>query len=69
MNSLKVLQYTYWQNGDSFVGFLNVYPDNSTWGNSLVELEKALVKIYEARQEENRRLAKIRKAGIIRIPA
>ena len=63
------LQYTYWQDGGFFVGFLDDYPDDSTQGVSLAELEEALVEVYEIRQEEKKHLAAIRKAGRIRIPA
>ena len=63
------LEYTYWQDGEFFVGFLNDYPEDSTQGVSLTELEEALIEVYEIRQEEKLRLAKIRKAGKIRIPA
>jgi hypothetical protein len=63
------LQYTYWQDGSFFVGFLNNYPDDSTQGLSLPELEDALIEIYEIKQEEKENLAKIRKTGMIKIPA
>jgi len=63
------LQYTYWNDGAFFVGFLNDYPDDSTQGVSLTELEEALVEIYEVKQEEKRHLAKIRKIGKIKLPA
>jgi len=63
MNRLKILQYTYWQNGDFFFGFLNDYPEDSTQGDSLGELEEALTKIHETRQEEKRLLAKIRRTS------
>lgn len=63
------LQYTYWQDGELFVGFLNEYPDDSTQGDSLKELEEALVEVYEIKQEEKEHLAKIRKTGTVRIPA
>jgi len=63
------LQYTYWQDGDFFVGFLDDYPNDSTQGVSLAELEEALVEVYEIRQEEKKHLAEIRKTGKIRIPA
>jgi hypothetical protein len=69
MEAKMELQYTYWQDGDFFVGFLNDYPDDSTQGISLAELEEALVEIYEIRQEEIKHLAEIRKTGKIRIPA
>jgi hypothetical protein len=63
------LEYTYWQDGAFFVGFLNDYPDDSTQGVSLAELEEALIEVYEIRQEEKEHLAKIRKTGRVRIPA
>jgi hypothetical protein len=63
------LQYTYWQDGTFFVGFLNDYPDDSTQGISLQELEEALIEIYEVKQEEKERLAAIRKTGKIKLPA
>ena len=67
-NSME-MEYTYWQNGEYFVGYLNDYPDDSTQGLTLSELEEALVEIYEIRQEEKKHLAEIRKTGKIRIPA
>jgi predicted RNase H-like HicB family nuclease len=63
------LEYTYWKNGDFYVGFLNNYPQDSTQGLSLEELEEALSEVYEIRQEEKRHLATIRKIGTIKIPA
>jgi predicted RNase H-like HicB family nuclease len=63
------LLYTYWQDGQFFVGFLNDYPDDSTQGVSLAELEEALVEVYEIKQEEKKHLAEIRKTGKIKIPA
>jgi predicted RNase H-like HicB family nuclease len=63
------LEYTYWQDGEFFVGFLNDYPEDSTQGMSLSELEEALLEVYEIRQEEKERLTAIRKIGKIKIPA
>jgi hypothetical protein len=63
------LEYTYWKDGEYFVGFLNNYPDDSTQGVSLKELEEALIEIYEVKQEEKKHLAAIRKSGKIKIPA
>ena len=63
------LEYTYWQDGEFFIGFLNDYPDDSTQGLTLGELEEALVEVYEIRQEEKKHLASIRKTGKIKIPA
>ena len=63
------LEYTYWQDGAFFVGFLNDYPDDSTQGVSLKELEEALIEIYEIKQEEKKHLAASRKIGRIKLPA
>jgi len=63
------LDYTYWQDGKFYVGFLNDYPNDSTQGLSLSELEEALIEVYEIRQEEKKHLAAIRKSGKIRLPA
>jgi hypothetical protein len=63
------LEYTYWQDGAFFVGFLDNYPDDSTQGFSLEELEEALIEIYEVKQEEKKHLAAIRKTGRIKISA
>jgi hypothetical protein len=63
------LEYTYWQDGVFFVGFLNDYPEDSTQGLSLAELEEALVEVYEIKQEEKKHLAEIRKTGKLEIPA
>jgi hypothetical protein len=63
------LDYTYWQDGVFFVGFLNEYPDDSTQGLTLTELEEALIEVYEIRQEEKKHLAAIRKTGKQKIPA
>jgi hypothetical protein len=52
------LEYTYWQNGNFFVEFLNDYPEDSTQGVSLAELEEALTEIYEIKQEEKNILRK-----------
>ncbi len=35
---MKNVQYTFWQDGDFFLGFLNDYPDYETQGYSKVEL-------------------------------
>ena len=63
------LTYTYWQDVEFFVGFLNDYPDDSTQGLSIAELEEALIEIYEIKQEEKKHLASIRKTGKLRLPA
>ena len=63
------LTYTYWQDGEFLVGFLDDYPDDSTQGLSIDELEEALIEVYEIKQEEKKHLASIRKTGKLRLPA
>jgi len=63
------LNYTYWQDGEFFIGFLDDYPEGSTQGLSLPELEEALAEVYEIKQEEKEHLAAIRKTGKISVPA
>lgn len=35
---MKVTKFTYWQDGDYYLGFLNDYPDYQTQGTSKEEL-------------------------------
>lgn len=35
---MRKLQYTFWQDGEFFIGFLNDYPDYETQGYSKEEL-------------------------------
>lgn len=35
---MRTLEYTYWQDGDFFIGHLNSYPDHETQGYSKDEL-------------------------------
>jgi predicted RNase H-like HicB family nuclease len=35
---MKTVQYTFWQDGDFFLGYLNDYPDYHTQGYSKEEL-------------------------------
>jgi hypothetical protein len=44
---MKELNYTYWQSGKWFIGFLNDYPEHQTEGKSINELEKMLLSLYE----------------------
>ena len=41
------LGYTYWRDGEFYVGYLDMWPDHSTQGYSLEELEEALKELYE----------------------
>ena len=35
---MKTVQYTFWQDGEFFIGYLNDYPDYQTQGYSKAEL-------------------------------
>jgi len=39
---MKTLKFTYWQDGDYYLGFLNDYPDYETQGKSKAELISSL---------------------------
>ncbi len=48
---MKTLRYTFWQDGEFFLGFLNDYPDYETQGYSkeeLIENLKDLLKDIES---------------------
>ena len=62
------IAYTYWESDDGWlVGYLNNYTDHLTQGHDLSELETMLADIYQIRQDEEKRLAKKRKNGILRL--
>ena len=39
---MKTTKYTYWQDGEFFLGYLNEYPDYVTQGGSKEELTRQL---------------------------
>ena len=48
---MKTVQYTFWQDGEFFLGYLNDYPDYHTQGYSkeeLMENLKDLLKEFES---------------------
>jgi predicted RNase H-like HicB family nuclease len=44
---MKKLEYTYWKDGEFFLGYLNDYPDHMTQGKTLKELEEMLKSLYK----------------------
>jgi predicted RNase H-like HicB family nuclease len=44
---MSKLKYTYWQEGDMWLGYLEEYPDYMTQGESQTELELNLRDIYQ----------------------
>lgn len=50
---MRALKYTFWQDGEFYIGFLNDYPDYETQGFSkseLVENLKSLLKDIESEE-------------------
>ncbi len=43
---MKQTGYVYWQDGELWLGYLNVFPDYVTQGGSLADLEVHLQDIY-----------------------
>lgn len=39
-------KYIYWQDGDTWLGFLEEYPDYWTQGETMEELEENLMDVY-----------------------
>ena len=44
---MKNTSYVYWQDGDMWLGYLEDYPDYSTQGESLNDLEDHLRDLYK----------------------
>ena len=42
-----MINFTYWKDGDFWIGYLNEYQDYQTQGESLQELEENLKDIYK----------------------
>jgi predicted RNase H-like HicB family nuclease len=43
---MKILAYTYWQDGDAWLGYLDEFPDYLTQGESLNDLKDHLGDLY-----------------------
>jgi hypothetical protein len=43
---MKTLAYTYWQDGDAWLGYFDESPDYITQGESLADLKNHLVDLY-----------------------
>ncbi len=53
MSFMKTVRYTFWRDGDFFIGFLNEFPDYQTQGYSkeeLIENLKDLLKYVESNE-------------------
>jgi predicted RNase H-like HicB family nuclease len=49
---MKTIKYTFWQDGEFFIGFLNDYPDYETQGYSKEELLDNLKSLLEDIESE-----------------
>jgi predicted RNase H-like HicB family nuclease len=43
---MKTLDFTYWQDGNDWVGYLDEFPDYTTQGSSLDDLRAHLADLY-----------------------
>ena len=44
---MTLLKYTYWQDGEMWLGYLEEYPDYMTQGKNMEELQENLKDIYQ----------------------
>ena len=44
---MKQLGFTYWQDGDAWLGYLDEFPDYMTQGSSLSGLREHLLDLYQ----------------------
>jgi len=44
---MTLLKYTYWQDGEMWIGYFEEFPDYLTQGESLEELQENLKDIYQ----------------------
>ena len=54
-------KFTYWQDGDMWLGYLQDYPDYMTQGKTLAELEENLKDIY--RELTGGKISQVRKVA------
>ena len=45
--SMNKIRYTYWQDGDTWLGYLEQFPDYWTQGDSFEELQENLRELYD----------------------
>lgn len=59
------IKYSYWQEGDFWLGYIEEYPDYLTQGESLEELKDNLKDIY--RDLKSNKIPAVRKSGELEI--
>jgi hypothetical protein len=43
---MKTMDFTYWQDGEAWLGYLDEFPDYLTQGESLADLKEHLADLY-----------------------
>ena len=63
------LSFTYWEAREGgYIGYLNQYPDYWTQGESIAELEKMLVSLYNDMQFDEMQAPVPEHTGLVAIP-
>jgi predicted RNase H-like HicB family nuclease len=62
------MEYTYWKDGEWYVGFFNDYPLHGTQGKSLEELEAMLTDLYENIKDDLPRVTGDKKTSVLTVP-
>lgn len=44
---MKTLEFTYWQDGSDWIGYIGEFPDYLTQGSSFEDLKEHLVDLYQ----------------------
>lgn len=66
---VMAMAFTYWQDGDMYLGYLNAYPEYPTQGQTLDELKSMLNDIYGAiRDGDLADIAATRHSDILETP-
>ena len=50
---MTTIKYTYWQDGEMWLGYLEEYPDYMTQGENMEELQENLKDIYKELISDN----------------
>ncbi len=50
---MTILKYTYWQDGEMWLGYFQEYPDYMTQGENMEELQENLKDIYHELISDN----------------
>jgi len=50
---MTILKYTYWQDGEMWLGYFQEYPDYMTQGENMEELQENLKDIYQELISDN----------------